>query len=49
MGQYCGTEQRVLKAMRTFLDERDYKGQEGAWSRFVGKCNLQWHPGIWSV
>ena len=25
MYQYCGTEQRVLKVMRTFLDERDYK------------------------
>ena len=25
MHQYCGTEQRVLKVMRTFLDERDYK------------------------
>ena len=25
MKEYCGTEQRVLKAMRSFLDERDYK------------------------
>jgi len=25
MDQYCGTEQRILKVMRTFLDERDYK------------------------
>lgn len=25
MAQYCGTEQRVLKAMQIFLDERDYK------------------------
>jgi len=25
MKEYCGTEQRVLKVMRTFLDERDYK------------------------
>jgi len=25
MAQFCGTEQRVLKSMRYFLDERDYK------------------------
>lgn len=25
MKQYCGSEQRVLKAMERFLDERDYK------------------------
>ena len=25
MYQYCGTQQRVLKSMKTFLDERDYK------------------------
>lgn len=25
MYQYCGTQQRVLKAMQRFLDERDYK------------------------
>ena len=25
MYQYCGTEQRVLKAMQRFVDERDYK------------------------
>jgi hypothetical protein len=25
MVQYCGTTQRVLKSMQTFLDERDYK------------------------
>ena len=25
MYQYCGTQQRVLKAMRYFMDERDYK------------------------
>jgi hypothetical protein len=25
MHQYCGTEQRVLKSMERFLDERDYK------------------------
>jgi len=25
MYQYCGTEQRVLKSMRQFMDERDYK------------------------
>lgn len=25
MNQYCETEHRVLKVMRTFLDERDYK------------------------
>lgn len=25
MTQYCGTSQRVLKSMRVFLDERDYK------------------------
>ena len=25
MYQYCGTEQRVLKSMQRFMDERDYK------------------------
>lgn len=25
MYQYCGTEQRVLRSMRHFMDERDYK------------------------
>ncbi len=25
MYQYCGTQQRVLKSMQNFLDERDYK------------------------
>src|SRR5512147_900215 len=25
MYQYCGTQQRVLKSMRRFMDERDYK------------------------
>jgi hypothetical protein len=25
MHQYCGTEQRVFKAMERFMDERDYK------------------------
>lgn len=25
MYQYCGTEQRVLKSMQYFMDERDYK------------------------
>ena len=25
MYQYCGTQQRVLRSMRYFLDERDYK------------------------
>lgn len=25
MKEYCGTEQRVFKVMRAFLDERDYK------------------------
>jgi hypothetical protein len=25
MYQYCDTEQRVLKSMRSFMDERDYK------------------------
>jgi hypothetical protein len=25
MYQYCGSQQRVLKSMRYFLDERDYK------------------------
>jgi hypothetical protein len=25
MGQYCGTTQRVLKAMRRFVDERDLR------------------------
>lgn len=25
MAQYCGTEQRVLRSMRRFMDERDYK------------------------
>jgi hypothetical protein len=25
MHQYCGTEQRVFKAMQRFMDERDYK------------------------
>ncbi len=25
MYQYCGTQQRVLKAMQRFMDERDYK------------------------
>ena len=25
MYQYCGTEQRVLRSMQTFMDERDYK------------------------
>jgi hypothetical protein len=25
MYQYCGTQQRVLKSMQHFLDERDYK------------------------
>ena len=25
MAKYCGTEQRVLRSMRSFMDERDYK------------------------
>jgi hypothetical protein len=25
MYQYCGTQQRVLKSMQRFMDERDYK------------------------
>ncbi len=25
MYQYCGTQQRILKSMRYFMDERDYK------------------------